>query len=64
MFIIHFSFDREILKSGPGFEMISLGFVNGPQFKGHLLDMQTTLAGPKLAKPSQRRSSLKVSPHV
>jgi len=44
--------------------MISLDFVNGPQFKGHLLDMQTTLAGPQLAKPSRRRSSLNVSPHV
>jgi len=35
--------------------MINLGFVNGPQFKGHLLDMQ------KLAKPSQRRSSLSLT---
>jgi len=41
--------------------MISLGFVNGPQFKGHLLDMQTSLAGQKLAKPSQRRSSLSLT---
>jgi len=32
--------------SGPGFEMKSLDFVNGPQFKGHLLEYMQTGAFP------------------